>query len=220
VRTTLYLVVVHLTGLALAVLSVIRSGDRPQVLIYAFVLEYAVRLAMIFVATRTLAAGRPVVIAQLAAAVCRLPAPGQHAYPLTYEGSNQPAGAGAYAFVMAFLIFLAVVLSNVNPDRELDLDARVLSRDLRWAVLVAAIYWLESLLTRTTVIDPRASSATNFGYNTRDVIILAFATLSAGAVVVIRQGMRLPASGWVVLGPLFVFRFLYDLFAALQQPET
>jgi hypothetical protein len=48
------------------------------------------------------------------------------------------------------------------------------------------------------------------------VTILAFATLTAGAVVVVRQTNGLAASGWAILGPLLAFRFLYDLFAGLQ----
>jgi hypothetical protein len=50
--------------------------------------------------------------------------------------------------------------------------------------------------------------------------ILALATLTAAAVVVYRQSRGLSASGWVLLGPLLAFRFLYDLFAGLQAAEN
>ena len=85
-----------------------------------------------------------------------------------------------------------------------------------WASRLALLYWLQSLLAGTTVIDPDASREVNFGYNTREVTILAFATLTAGLVVVVRQANGLAASGWVLLGPVLAFRFLYDLSAGLQ----
>jgi hypothetical protein len=74
---------------------------------------------------------------------------------------------------------------------------------------------VQSLLSQTTVIDPRARWDVNVGYNTGDITILALSVLFAGIVVVFRQANDLPASGWTVLGPLFVFRFVYDLYAAL-----
>ena len=117
---------------------------------------------------------------------------------------------------MIFLAFLAVVLGNVNADRKLDLDAARFEQDLQWASGLAIIYWLQSLLTRTAVIDPKARWDVNVGYNTRELTILAVSVLVAGMVVVVRQANDLPSSGWTVLGPLFAFRFLYDVWSALQ----
>jgi hypothetical protein len=69
------------------------------------------------------------------------------------------------------------------------------------------------------VIDPAAGWAVNAGYNTRRISILALAILFAGTVVVARQALDLPASGWVLLGPLFAVRFVFDLFEALQRAK-
>jgi len=85
-------------------------------------------------------------------------------------------------------------------------------RDLAWHP-VFTFYWLQSLLSRTTVIDPKARWDVNVGYNTREPTFVA--VLVAGMVVVVRQANDLPASGWVVLGPFFGFRFLFDLWSAL-----
>ena len=117
---------------------------------------------------------------------------------------------------MIFLAFLAVVLGNVNADRELDLDVIRLSRICNGRLALALVYWLQSLLARTTVIDPKARWDVNVGYNTRELTILAVSVLVAGMVVVVRQANDLPSSGWTVLGPLFAFRFLYDVWSALQ----
>jgi hypothetical protein len=195
---TLYIVAVHLASLALTVGGVIRAGDRAQVLVYAFILEYALRLATVFAVTRALAMDGGSLLSRLAPLICRLPTNATESQPIRYEGSQQSAGPGAYAFTVAFLAFLAFVLGNVNADRELDLDLARFEDDLQWAAGLAIVYWVQSLLSRTTVIDPRA-----------------LAVLFAGTVVVVRQANDLPASGWTVLGPLFVFRFVYDLYAAL-----
>jgi hypothetical protein len=210
-----YIVAVHVASLALAVAGAVGAGDRPQVLVYAFVLDFALRLATVFIVIRSLAARGDSLVSRLAPIVCRLPSTGDRSAPLTYEGSPQPVGPAGYLAVTAFLAFLAVVLTNVNPDRQLDLDVRTFADDLRWAFMLAVIYWGQSLLTRTIVVDPSAGWSVNAGYNTRGITILALAVLLAGGVVVARQTMELPASGWVLLGPLFGVRFLFDLFDAL-----
>jgi hypothetical protein len=216
---TFYIVVVHVAGLALAIAGVVRAGDRPQVLVYAFILEYGLRLATVFAVTRTLAAREDSLLLRLAPLVSRLPPASAKSQPIRYEGSQQAAGPGAYFFTVIFLAFLAVVLGNVNADRELDLDAIRFEQDLQWASGLAIIYWLQSLLTRTTVIDPKARWDVNVGYNTRELTILAVSVLVAGMVVVVRQANDLPSSGWTVLGPLFALRFLYDLWSALPQAD-
>lgn len=212
---TLYIVAVHLASLALTIAGVIRAGDRPQVLVYAFILEYALRLATVFAVTRALAMDGGSLLSRLAPLVCRLPTTATESQPIRYEGSPQTAGPGAYVFTVAFLAFLAFVLGNVNADRELDFDLARFADDLQWAAGLAIVYWVQSLLSRTTVIDPRARWDVNVGYNTREITILALAVLFAGTVVVVRQANDLPASGWTVLGPLFALRFLYDLWSAL-----
>jgi hypothetical protein len=219
---TAYIVAVHVVGLALAVAGVVRAGDRPQVLVYAFILEYGLRLATVFAVTRTLAAREDSLLLRLAPLISRPPPPSAESQPIRYEGSRQAAGPGAYFFTVIFLAFLAVVLGNVNADRELDLDAIRFEQDLRWASGLAIVYWLQSLLARTTVIDPKARWDVNVGYNTRELTVLAVAVLVAGMVVAVRQANGLPASGWVVLGPLFGFRFLFDLWSALPpaNPEA
>jgi hypothetical protein len=108
------------------------------------------------------------------------------------------------------------VLIHVNSDKQLSLDMTTFERDVLWGLAIGLVYWAEGLATRTIVMDPNAPVETNFGYNTRDVTILAFAVLTAGLVVAVRQEMDLPASGWAVLGPLLAFRALYDFHSALQ----
>ena len=216
VSTTVYLLTVHLVGLAVTVAGIVRSGDRTQVLLYAFILDYGLRLATIYLATLAQRKSSPSWLKALVSLVSSPPARGQVSSPLAEEGTGKAVGPGGYVFVVAVLSLFAFMLSNVNADRELDLDATTFVHDLRWATSLALLYWLQALLAASTVIDPGARREINFGYNTREVTILAFATLTAGMVVVVRQSNGLGASGWVLLGPLLAFRFLYDLFANLQ----
>lgn len=213
---TLYLLTVNLAGLALTVWGIVRSGDRPQVLLYAFILDYCLRLATISVATMAAQEEGPSWLKALVPLVTSRPARGQQSYPLAEESTKKPIEPWGYLIVVAMLGALAFVLANVNADHELDLDGATFTRDMGWAIRLAVVYWLQSLLAGTTVIDPAAPREINFGYNTREVTILAFATLTAGMVVVVRQSRGLAASGWVLLGPLLAFRFIYDLSAGLQ----
>jgi hypothetical protein len=96
----------------------------------------------------------------------------------------------------------------------LHIDAAALMRDVRWAGRLAVVYWVQALLGRTITIDPAAPNGLNFGYNARDIVILAFAVLTAGAAVFWRQTSGMNSSGWVVLAPLLVVRFLFDLSSA------
>jgi hypothetical protein len=210
-----YVTAVHVAALAVSIGSVVHAGDRPQILIYAFVLECAAQVATVLVVTRTLASPRDMLLKRAAPMVFRLPAAGERSTPLIYEGSTRAVGPVGYLLTIAFLAFLAVVMSHVGAERELHLNVMWLRHDLGWALWLAFVYWAQSLLARTTAIDPAAGWAANVGYHTRPIGILAVAVLVAGLVVVLRQGMQLPASGWTVLGPLFGLRFVYDLLEAL-----
>jgi hypothetical protein len=172
------IVLVQVAGLALTTLTIIRSGERPHVLVYAAIVEVLMRL----------------VYARAA---------GQRWQSLT-DDRGHPVPFRTHVVVIAFLATLAFVLVNVNARKELDLDLATLGHDVRWALGPALIYLVQGAVTKTLAMDPR------------DVTILAFAVLSAGAIVAGRQMMGLTSSGWVVLGPLLVFRFLFDLNAARQ----
>lgn len=194
---------IHLAGLAINVLGIVRSGERPQVLVYAFIIDVSLRLMTIAVAPAALARyiGAP-------------PADGVRPAPFIDEQTGRPAEASAYLIVMLFVSGLAFLLVNVTPARTLDIDSAQLAADLRWATLLGAMYWLQGVASRTITIVPSATLRENLAYNTRDIVILAMATLAAGAVVVVRQARQLPASGWVVLGPVLVVRFLFDISSA------
>ena len=212
----LFVVLAHIVSLAVVVAGLVRSGQRTQVLLYAFILDFSLRLLTIHVITRILRQKPNGRLSWAVSLVCSPPAPGQLSHPVTEEDSGRPVSSGAYAVVMAFFATLAFVLANVNADRKVDVDLVTLLGDLRWAVALALLYWVQSLASRSTVIDSAASREINFGYNTSDLTIFALATLTAGAVVAVRQVHDLPASGWAVVGPLLAVRWLYDVATGLQ----
>ena len=182
-------------------------------LVYAFILEFLLRLVTIRLALLAFASNT---LTSLASAFTASPAPGQRSYAPVYEETRQPIRFSTYIVVVVALGVMAFVLVNVGADHQLHVDADTLIGDLRWAGWLALTYWLEGLIDRTITIDQSADATLNFGYNARDLAILAFAVLTAGAAVVARQMSGLNDSGWVVLAPLIVVRFLFDLSAALR----
>jgi hypothetical protein len=208
---TAFLLLMHTAGLAFAIFSIKQSGERPQVLLYAFILEYLLRLT-------TIAAVSMPPFRFAVPFITRPPHALQQSFPVTRgEGSGAPPGSfGTYLILMAVLTFFAFALVHANEDQELSFDFRTFEQDLTWGILLGLFYWSEGMATRTIVIDPKARPETNFGYNTREVTVLALAVLTAGAVVVVRQQMERPATGWAVLAPLLVWRAIYDFSAAMQ----
>ncbi len=211
--STLHVVLVNLSGLAFVIFGIVRSGERPQVLLYAFILTYVAQLFTIETLINLNRTGSP----RWRRVVRRLtspPEPGREPYPVTNESTGQATGLGGYLFVTAVFSFFGFMLANVNADRELDLDAETLASDMVWALFVTAVYWVQDLASRSLVIDFAAPRRVNHGYNTKAVAVLALGVLTAGAVVVVRQELGQGPSGWVVLGPLLAWRTLYDILMA------
>lgn len=211
-----FIVASHLLSLALAIYTTLTSGVPVEILLYAFLIDYILRLGTIKVLHAELAAARTGWVDTLAPYVSRRPAPGQQSHPVRDGEAGPPADIIKYFVVLMVLWFFAFVLMHVNADREIDLTGQSGVADLRWALLIGAIYWVNSLLTRTMVIHPAEPVTSNFGYNSKEIVILAFAVLTGAVVVMARQNMGLAPSGWTVMGPLLFFRFLYDLWASLD----
>ena len=214
----LAIVLANVAALAGAVFGVVRSGERPQVLLYAFVYDCALRLLTIETLTWPVSHHRWLV--RVAALISSPPADGQQSSPFVDEETKRPVAFGGYSVVIAFLAALTFVLSHVNAGREIEIDVASFSNDLRWGLALGLMYWLQSVASRTIVIDPGASREINFGYNSRDLVVFACAVLTAGAVVMVRQIAGRSPSGWVVLGPLLAFRFLFDLSNGLRLAKT
>ena len=115
--SVLYILAVNLAGLALTIWGIVRSGDRAQVLVYAFILDYCLRLATIYLIT---VAGFPRALIPL---VSSPPPAGQQSYPIRVEGSDKPVGPAGYVVVVLVFGFFAFMLVNVNAEKELELDA-------------------------------------------------------------------------------------------------
>jgi hypothetical protein len=214
----LAIVLGNLAALAGAVFGVVRSGERPQVLLYAFIYDCVLRLFTIETLTQPFS--RYGWLTRVAPLISSPPADGQQSSPFIDEETKRPIGFGGYVVVIAFLAVLTFVLSHVNAEREIEIDLTSFSSELRWGLALGLMYWLQSVASRAIVIDPGASREINFGYNVRELVVFAFAVLTAGAVVMIRQIAGRPPTGWVVLGPLLAFRFLFDLLLGLRLAKT
>jgi hypothetical protein len=212
-----FIVCSHLLSLALAIYTTRRSGVPADILLYAFLIDYALRLGTIQVLHAAAAAGRDTFSAALAPYVSRLPARGQQSHPVREGEGGPPARLGAYVVVLIVCSFFAFALMSVNADQQIDLRRVAGPEDMQWALLIGVIYWANALLARTLVIHPDEPVTRNFGYNSKEVVILALAVLAGSVVVAIRQNMNLDASPWTVMGPLLFFRFLYDVSASLAR---
>ncbi|HJU44518.1 MAG TPA: hypothetical protein VJ691_16950 [Vicinamibacterales bacterium] len=174
------------------------------------------RLGSIQLLHGAMASAEPTLLRALAPYVTRWPAPRQQSYPVRDGDAGPPAPIGKYFVVIAAFSMFAFVLMNVDAEKQLHIVPEAGARDLVWALLIGSIYWINSLLTRTMVLQPSEPVTRNLGYNTKEVTILALAVLTGGAVVAVRQNMGLGPSGWTVMGPLLFFRFLYDLRSSLH----
>jgi hypothetical protein len=212
-----FIVCSHLLSLALAIYTTRASGVPASILLYAFLIDYALRLGTIQLLHAAVAAGPGTFASALAASVSRVPARGQQSYPVREGEGGPPARLGAYVVVLIVCSFFAFALMNVDSEGELDFSTAAGAANLAWALVIGGIYWANSLLTRTLVIHPDEPVTRNFGYNSKEVTILALAVLTGSVVVAIRQNMDLDASPWTVMGPLLCFRFLYDVSASLAR---
>jgi hypothetical protein len=218
-----FIFVSHLFSLAFAIYSTRTSGVQVEVLLYAFIVDYLLRLwtiQSIYVEMRN---RHQSWIAAVAPFISRRPAPHETSQPVRDGENGPPARIGTYLIVMAVLSAFAFMLANVGADRELHVDPLDTVDAVSWAIAIGAVYWVNSLLNRVIVIDVRQTLAQNLGYNTREVTVLAMAVLTAGLIVAIRQNMDLGSTGWTVMGPLLGYRFLYELWASLEavpEPKT
>jgi hypothetical protein len=214
--TRFRVLLVHSVALAIILWGMRRTGERPQALFYAIFVDYGLRLLTIETMARVLRGEWLPALAPAVPYLSSRPEPGRQSYPVRWGDNGPAAGLSAYLLVMTFVAALAFVLMHVNADQELDVDFATVLRDLGGGVLFGALYWLESLAARSILVDPSASRPVNFGYNSREMTVLALSLLAGAVVVVVRQGMDLPASGWAVAGPLLAWRFLFDVTLGLQ----
>lgn len=211
-----FLVASHLLSLALAIYTTRASGVRADILLYAFLIDYLLRLITIQTLHSAISAGRDTFVLALAPLVSRPPRLGQSSRPVTVGEHGPPARLPVYLLAMAAFTYFAFVLMNVDADKQIDLAKIAGLEDLKWAALIGVIYWANALLTRTVVIHPDEPITRNFGYNSRELTVLALAVLTGAVVVAVRQEMNLDASAWTVMGPLLGYRCASDLSASLE----
>jgi len=212
----LFVITVNLITLVLTVGAILLSDVHPRTLIYAFILAFLGQLILVhlMMAVHVVSRGGP--MALLMERLSRRPWHGEKSNVLKAEGSTTPLGLGGYLVLIAGISFLALVFTHVNPQRELDFSWKVFGDEIAWAMILAVVYLIQDLFSRSIVIDFKASIEVNMGYNNQETWILGCASLMAGVVVIIRQAAGLSPSGWVLLAPLVVLRHWADLHHDLQ----
>ena len=205
----------HLLSLGLAVYTTRSSGVPVAILLYAFLIDYGLRLGTIHFVHAAVTLRQQTWVHAIAPYISKLPARGQQSHPVRDGEAGPPAAIGKYLIVLAAMAGFAFVLMTVDADKQIRLTFAATARDLWWALVIGIIYWANALLTRTLVIQPAEAVTRNLGYNSKEVTILSLAVLTGGVVVAVRQNMDLDATGWAVMGPLLFFRFVFDLSASL-----
>ena len=144
----------HLLSLGLAVYTIRTSGVPVAILLYAFLIDYALRLGTIHFVHAAVASRQQTWLHVIAPYISKLPARGQQSHPVRDGEAGPPAGISKYLIVLAALACFAFVLMNVDADKQVRLTFAATARDFWWAVVIGIIYWANSLITRTLVIQP------------------------------------------------------------------
>ena len=87
-----FVVASHLLSLALAVYTTLTSGVPVEILLYAFLIDYILRLGTIKVLHAESAAARTGWVDTLAPYISRRPAPGQESHPVRDGEELEPSG--------------------------------------------------------------------------------------------------------------------------------
>jgi hypothetical protein len=130
---------------------------------------------------------------------------------------RKATGLAGYALIMVMLFYFAFALANVDAEGQYGSTRAAMLNDLNAAIMIAAIYWVNALLTRSLVINPNQSLIDNLGYNNQVIGLLAVSILVGSGVFLVRKNMGYPASAWTVMSPLLVLRTIIDLRARLRQ---
>lgn len=216
------IVLSHVAALALAVYTMRTSGVRTEVLLYAFIIDYVLRLFTVRTFHIWLQPDSGDRLHAIATFLSRRPAKGQKPERFRDSNTGRPLGFAGYLVFMAMLLYFAFVLASVGGEGQFERPRANVLGDMNAAMTIAAIYWLNALVTRELVIHPNQSLIDNLGYNNRVIGLLAASILLGCVVFVVRKNMGYPASAWTVMGPLLVLRTIIDLRARLRHasPRT
>jgi hypothetical protein len=191
--------------------GVVVFGQDPRVIALSFIVVLFLRL-MTSEALIRIHEGRHWPSLKSAASRCwRAPAPGRGPLVWRHEQSGEPVGLRIYLLMGATYAAFAIPLLYVNTRREMDVTLRQFLDELQVALLLAVVYWIEDLASRSFTIDTEASHQENLAHNVGGkVLVLHIAILVSGGLVAYYQSSGQETNAWLFFGPLLVLKHLAD----------
>ena len=197
--------------LGLVVVGVEYYNQNPRIFIYAFLLSYTMKLLtiegiLLIYEERCLPFAKP-----LLPYISKNPPPGAVSNPFIEETSKKPIKLPGYLLLMVGAFIFFILLLHVNKHHELDFKWRNFFIEMGWGCLLGFVWWIGDILSKTIIIDTTAPREINYGYNNREVVILAFAVLLGALAIMIFQMRGKNPTPWVIYGPLLVIKQMYDM---------
>jgi hypothetical protein len=205
------LVIWNLVLLGLVILGVEYYDQNPRILVYAFLLAYTLKLLTIEGILLVHEERIFPFTAGLLPYMSKNPPPGIVSQPFIEEGSNKPIKLPGYLLLMGGIFFCIIIMLHVNKRHTLDFEWGVFFREISWGAFLAFFCWIGDVITRAIIIDVNASREINYGYNNREVVVIAFAVLLGALAVMVFQMRGQDPTPWVIYGPMLVLKQFSDM---------
>ena len=219
------MVISHVAAFVFSVLLTIVSGQNPRVLLYAFAISLLFRFLTIWLLSANVDYSSG--FQRLVRKITRLPEPGERSRPYRNEKTGEKAGPATYLTGIFTLMFmLGVVISFASGPKFL--DKHLFLPEIFWASVIALVYWVDDLSSRSIILVPDQPVPVNFGYNTRGlnflmaaIFISAFVMMMVLFVLILfideRSPYIRPVLEWTIFITLALIRFIADLHKALYK---
>jgi hypothetical protein len=208
-------VTIQLLGTGFMLAGLLFTGESPRIVFYGFFFNYILRLPTIALFLRWLNTGDPE-RRRLAERFTRRPSPGRPSFPVTVDTGGGPVigSLGSYLLLMV-LLFACFGFPLVNvADQQFITPWRAVLSELSWALVAAAVWWVQDILDRRICLNPQENLPVNLGYNSNETTVAALTILFGG------PASAVSGSPWPALLTLMGFRHLYCLWEDLKWPPA
>ena len=201
----------RLVTLGVVVWSLWYFEANPRVLLFAFILITVAQVVQVklFYSLARSPRFRSFVISRT-----RNPTKAESEWAENYvKLQNAATNLPQVLMMIGILTLFAFMLSHVDQHKELDFDFATFAGEMTFALGLTALYIIESLVLGETVMDLDRPPSVNLHYESRRITALALAVLMAGAGIAYLQSTGQGTSPWVIIGPLLVMKYAFDIAA-------
>jgi hypothetical protein len=201
-------------SLAIILATLHESGYDARVIVFTFVflaLARFITVEILVALDRRAIAARPFL-----SRFCSPPPPGLQPTLVYIEGTNDLAGDWGY---FGFVLVPALLAFGVMGASEHGMAWEKIQSQALWAFFYAAIYWVQDLWTRSTIVDFQKERIVNLAYNMENVMVLFFAVIAGGFLYAILHKFHIATSPWVICAPLLLFKQGHDIYHWRKQGD-